>query len=1344
MEKEFNLIRSVLGKYEKYILEKRKQQDEIKRNEASKKKTSNNINLLFIPGLENIDDEEEDTSKDVKISEKKISFKTLKEYIDIKISDKRSLFINRVVHDILVAREYGKHDLEHMVTIIDLIRNDIINYIDNENRRKIEEFEMNQKRIEEEKNKISAIVPRFSCGSQFHVKEWNEFVYRDQSIIKDISLHYSSFGSIFMSLFMSLVKDINGEEDIVNIANAVNCPVDKKLLSNLPTYRTITHYIGFFFNDPMIEKELNEHISFTCHFIWWSYYAFSKNIDDKEFIKRNMNNAFEQFDVHYKTHLSSLWKKQIRLYGKDGQQLNHFFDNCCMMIHIMNNMEKENNGLVEIFIFHNDEKIELLKQSIANTIVEMNRCFNDIFVERTKQLTQETQRSDIIELSDVKSVIPTQNEVSDFFDGEKLLEWFCDTNVNQDLLFSRFSTIYFYDNEQSRNIVNKFIIAHKASDYVNYQKYNLLASYLDDNTISRIIPGDNASKLPMLNLSGYLSSYFGAVVVNPYAFENNPQKSYPIICENIFFMMLFVIEYYQLGDIIPWPRVNDNDISIDLIVSHIDEHILYRDINNDFCSEKWIIDEIFNNVCKRCLFSTAKGIIDYFMCVDNEITAMIQSYFNMVMKQTKSRNLVKIVIINEFITGKKTRQDGISCLQYLIYYILFQTYNSSTARFIVALRALQNMYHNINLKSKPQSSASQENDLKSKLELEMTRRLLLVLKNKKYQESIWKYQKEDPLLNNILNLSHFDQREVLNTFKKSTSSTVLIPFVNNLIHILFVFMKEKISDIDQSNVIEYTVKYITKIFSLMNELKTMKPSWFLKCLVKHGIETNNFYVDFIDNICKYYRSLASPDNRRIIQHIYTNLEFYYKQKLNTSLMNGISKFHELFRTLIIFRLYYIFETDDEMPRIIFRLIDDKKDAIIAIQQKEMQKSIVNTRIGMIKTSNEGINLSDVSSIFEKKSTQEMAEYFNVINFFTQLIALFSHHYNWQNASESATCVFLQKLFDNSPTLMGVHSYHDPNEEKSSMIRINREIDFKLVEEAIFVLMSFEKLIIEKTEKRGDVFSSLSQLYGASEKCRLILSDMGIHQPEECVSHTPESKMIAWMMTFIKHKFLRTYDRALRESRYPEDGFVIILTEEKMSSIELIQSIMNYIISVYARSKLAASVMTHTHIKKKDQSEDEMIYNTDDFILNPLKYAIKDALLNHPFHVRMLQLYIKERKIILSKAWLILPYKITREKIGTGNDYDKTLAYLNENSVDVNLFDKKRNPKNYLMWRFWFMNLPFVDNTILLKHHKPKRGCAYFLTEEFSPMPSSNHSDSSVLSLSNNTTSSACCSSSSSQ
>jgi hypothetical protein len=1323
MEKEFNSIRSVLGKYEKYILEKRKQQHEIRMKEESRHPSKNNINLLFIPG-----EEEEEQNKPIQYT-KGINFKTLKEYIDVKVNDKRSLFSNRMVHDILSAREYDKKDLNHMVSVIDLIRNDITNYIDNENRRKIEEFEMHQRRIEDEKNKINAIVPRFSCGMQFHTKEWNEFVYRDNSIIHDIILHHSSFGSMFIGVFMSLIKDINDEESLVNIANAVNCPIDRKLLSDLPQYRMFTHHIGFFFSNPMMEKEFNDHVANTCHLLWWMYYAPQKSIDT-QFVNENTSIAYNQMIEHYTTHFSPLWKREIRNHSQSVAKLNVFFDSCILFDRLQPfNFNENKNTIVKVFIDHDPESIEEFKQRISVFIVEINNCFSNLFTQKTRK-EKELQKKDIISLASIDH--PQQEtEISDFFDGEKLLDWFCDTKITNELLFSRFSTIYVYNDEEFKNIMHKCIIAHKSADYVDYKRYGLLKDYINETSIGRIIPSDHREKLPMLNLSGYLTSFFGAVMVNPYAFENVEQE-HPQIYENLFFIMVFVIERFQL-DTIQWFTSIDDVNSVDHILPWVEDHVFYRKESESPC-EKIIVDEIFN-VCKRCLFSTAKGIIDYFMCIENEITLAIQSHFDSIIKKTKTRSIVKHPVINEFIAIRKVRQNGEMCIQFIIQFILFQTYQSSTARFLVALKTIQNMYYTIVSKSKP-SSSNQDVEFRAKLELEMTRRLTLVLKNKKYQESIWHDDEGNPFLNSILNLSHFGQRDALNDFKSSTSKVVLVPFINHLIHVFFVFMKEKVSDVDQNAILEYVVKYITKIFSLMNDLKTMKSSWFLKCMVKHGVESNTIYVDFIDNICKYYKSLAAPDNRRVIGYIYTHLESLFKQKISTNL-GTISKFHELFRTMIILRLFYVFDEDDEMVRIIHRLIDDKKDAIISIQQKEMQKQIVNVSIGSIKDVEREPQLSDVSSIFEKKSTQDMAEYFDTINFFLQSISLLSHHFNWQNVSESAVSIMLQKAYQNDSFRIGIHSYHDLNEESSSIVRINRAIHWEHVEESIFMLISFERLIIEKTERKGQVFSSLSQMFAAAERCKNNLKEIGITSPEECISHTPESKMIGWMMTFIKHKMLRTYDRALRESRYPEDGFIIILTEEKMASIELIQSIFNYIISVYSRVKIASSVAMHMHIKQKDQAV------SDDFMLNPLKYFIKDALLNHPFHVRMLQLYIKSRSTILSRAWLILPYKVARERIGTGSDREKTIAYLEENSVDVDLFDKHKNPKHYLMWRFWFMNLPFVDNTILLKQHKPARGCAYFLTDEPPTMPSG-HSDSSVLNLSNIMTNSACSSSSSSQ
>jgi len=280
---------------------------------------------------------------------------------------------------------------------------------------------------------------------------------------------------------------------------------------------------------------------------------------------------------------------------------------------------------------------------------------------------------------------------------------------------------------------------------------------------------------------------------------------------------------------------------------------------------------------------------------------------------------------------------------------------------------------------------------------------------------------------------------------------------------------------------------------------------------------------------------------------------------------------------------------------------------------------------------------------------------------------------------------------------------------------------------MFIVFSIEKLLIEKTERKARIFSSIDHLYNAAHDCRTILSSEDMNGLNlNLISHTPESKMIATLFEFVKIKILRLYNMATEESNYPEDAFVILLSNERQKTIEIIQSVLNFIVSVFSRVKMAATITDQTYIKTAIDENNKRVMTSEDSVLNPIKYQIKDGLLNHSFYIRMMQKYVKSKEELASFAWFALPYKLAQQMIHTGSDKNKVVSLLRSNRVDARCFKKSTNPTNYLAWRMWFASLSFVDNTILLTENRPSNGRVYYITQMMAPQPS----DSLVLSRSN--------------
>ncbi len=1330
MDREFGPIRNTLTRYANYITKKKNAQDELRRTETTRR--PKRVPLVFLRGFEDVED---DIEQPAVVSV--VKFRTLKTYIDDKISERRLIMANKVVVNMLRQREYDKNDLDYMIEITTLLRNDINDHIDRETKRAVEEVMRQQQKIEEEKNKITMMVPRFSTGMQMYNDMWNEFSYPNDQSIRDIFLHYNTVGEMFVGVFYALIRDISDETSIINIANGMNSPMDKKMLENMPRYRTITYHLGFLLGNPMIEKEFNEHVSFLCLFIWWRHFAQQKDISNAEFVATNMTAAYKQLADHYTTQFSPVMKRAIHVHKRKGYEMSpkiQAFLNTCVMCDYLTSTTFDSNGLSKVFVAHEQVSIEAFKQWITFVVIEMNDCFSEMMQSRLRDAKNMADTSNIISVSRVDST-PTSasstemNESDDFFDGEKLLAWFIDTNINKDLLFSRFSTIYLFDN--NGGIEHKFVIAHNASEYVNYQQYGVLSDYICDTSIERIIPSEDKKLMPMLNLSPYLFVFLSAVAVNPASFENEPQEMPHVICENLFLMIVYIVERSNISNIVPWWRVAGSVEAEHLqeIPPSITKNVILFEIGSKMDHERAVVDVVFIDVCRRCLFATSKALIDFFTETNVETTATIQSIllkhplFSDRTKENKN-------CLWQFINGvKKNSQLTTRCLRSILTYLFSETNKHSVARFIVALKIMQSTFHDITSSRKRHEPVA-DNPIE-KLEQDFFRRVSLVLKNRRYQEEL--SIGGDSLIASLANLSSFGARIAASNVKKSTSKPVMNNIVTNLLGILFGFMKKKLSPIDQNDVMDYISKCITKVFVAMTDPSLMDIGWLRSIIVDHGVKPNVHFVDFIDEICRYYQSLSNPDDSRMIAHISLQFEAFFKNKPVNA--NNLTKMHEIARCLVFLRFYYNASETDELTNIIKRAIEDKKLIFEKIEQKKLQKQMIHDPIGAIYNMPAKTMVADVNVLFDQKRHEDIAESFDVINFFMQLFALSSHHFLWQNVSSSALNVILQRFVDKVPFDIEIQSYYDINEDNSRTLKRKTRFDVDAIDVAISTLLGFEHFIIEKTNRCGHVFSSLTQMYTAAERCRKFLGAIGI-TTIDTLSHTPESKMIAWMMAFIKYIIVSAFDRALRESRYPEDAFAIILSEHKQTTIELCQTIINYIATTYGRVNLAASISRHVHIKKTNGETTKSLRDSTDFIMNPFKYFIKDALLSHPFHVRMLQIHIKNRQTILSRAWLILPYKIAKEKISANGDHEKTLAYLNENSVRVEMFDKQHNPSNYLMWRFWFMNLPFVDNTILLKQRKPIGGCAYFLTCEPPPPPLC-HSDSLVLNRSNNMTSPAC-------
>jgi hypothetical protein len=1336
MNKDFETLRRVVTRYESYILKKKLDYEKSRIVETAKKNIIRQ-SLFFTPS-----DENEETSTSTPTPIARIKFKTLKDFIVRKVSD-RPFMANRAILNVLTTREYDKHDVDYMVALCNLLRKDINDMIEQEEKRMLEEKMLQQQREEDEKRRIDMIIPRFSTGMQMHSKEWNEFAYIESDETKELVLNNTSVGEMFVNVFLSLSRSIIDEEALISIANAVNCPVDRAHLAQLPMYRSITHALGFILQNPMIEKELNEHVSYLCMFLWWHHYAQEKDVSDKINVDKQIVESHEAMQDQYVTRFCPLFRKAINVLKRReyeiSPRLSQFFDRSSITDYLMSSdFDHTIRGIDKVFIDHDQSKIELFKQWIAFVIIDINDCFSELFKGKIKDIERKTDQQNVMIISnmDENASMPA-TEISDFFDGEKLLSWFVDTNISKNMLFSRFSTIYI--SKADGSIEHKFVIGHNAAEYINYQKYGMLRDYVNETAIVRIIPAEDRNQSPMMNLLNYLFVFFASVTTNPSSFENEPQELSHLVFENMFLMMIYLIERNGLSGRINWWRVCNytSPRSLDKISARIQSNVFDHAFDKNVDYETIIFRIIFEEISKQCFFSAGTAIINFFLMNTCFETSFIQTAIeNNAMFRKKSVKDASNPFV-QFVTGSKRNQEnGCLCISMIMAFLFNETNRNSVARFIVALRTIQHSYHEICSK-KPTNSTRENVNPIEKLEQDFFRRVGLVIKNKKYQELLCRSDDGTDFVTSVVRLSSFGAKEAINTLIKNTTKAVLNSVISNVIRAFFLFMTKKLSAVDQNSILDYVAKYMMKIISTMVKIEHIDLVFFNDVAVDHGIKQNGYFSLFFEELCRFCQSLSSQSEDRIIAHLFIQFEACFKNK--PANMTNFTKLHEFARSLILLRICYMIDSQDEMTSTIKRTISDKRNLFIELEQKKVQRSVSNDPICTITGMQQTLIPSDMASIFECNQTSDITDAFDDMNIFFQTFALLSHHFLWKNVSSSAINIFMQRFYNKSLFDFEIYSYNDINEESSYTIKKRIRFDVDTFDRDMSLILSFEHFIIEKTGRHAHTLSSLSQMYGVSERCRRHLEEMNIRSID-LVAHTPESKMIGWMMTFLKAMIARAFDRASKESRYPEDGFAIIISQEKTSTLELMQTVSNYISSIYSRIVLSASISSHVHVKQS-LDDDKTIYDAADFVMNPLKYCIKDALLNHPFHVRMLQIYVKNRSTIISRAWLILPLKVTEKHIGDGRNNEKTLSFINKNSVQVELFSKKHNPKNYIMWRFWFMNLPFIDNTILLKHNKPLKGHAYFLYDEAPPMPSG-HSDPLVLKSLNIMTNSACSSSSS--
>ena len=1266
-------------------------------------------------------------------------FKVLKTFIDKKISIKvkKDVIKNDTIMNILIENEYDKYNIEHQLLIGPKLKEIFKNIIEQEKENEIRN-RLKQKEEEElRKQNLINSVPRFQIGMPIHDINWNSFFY-DPKItffIHDLA-RYQRIEEYFFCIFNEIINE-KDESKMVLYTEPVDVIKDEFDYNNKSIVRKLSFILGFIFEEPYFEKYLMEYISHFFHVKWWYNYRFKQNDDNENFSITNYREAKHIAQQHLKQRLIPIFTKIYVKYKPERDDNFSIFTSFLEFV------------LYSITEFEPDD-YNRINDPFKKFLLAINQTFNEwyskkyqkyrMYEESFQIIKKEYENDQKITSSSIdiqtpdhlKDLFYDKEYLNDFFNGEKLLQWFVSNNYSNDIILSRYTSVSIQTNEDIECF--KFLINHIEKNHDSYQKFSLFLDYLrHDSLIKRIIPSSisNYNKPPMMNISPYLMVYFYSVFINPYSYDNVCDDLESVMYENLFIVSWNMLHLMNLSSDIIFDLVIEDEEELSNKSSYVVNNVMLPTAkNNTF--EGLIMNIIFNYVCKRSYFTTCYFLIEYFLnrntnlVLLNDFLEIYQSDPNIQEKKRKEKDNIIVKYINN---QRKTLQDGMAVYNTLIRYMFFKTSPHSAIRFFVACRILQNSVGKYYLQKNliETNQRIKDKNLKEKIDDDLIKSISLSLKNKRFQESIT--NEKETLTDSLYNISIHDIqiRDMIQDFKKTKHQNLLAPLNNHFLSIMFKIFNDNrhINQKSQESILKWFGSYFTKIISVFyDENIDINIIDIIVCLIERKLKENNNYVAFAEQILVYYKTLRDKNIQQINDRIMLVIINHIKEKT----------FHELFYLMIMLKIYIdlINNNSNEIIIHLQKYIDKKKILLHNEKIDEKNKNLYFNSIGSVIVKNKSLeslfvsfqndqNYNPTSDLFEKYSPDHIDMIFDQLNMFLQLSILFTHHYDWINPERSINYLFLKKIHQNQKMTIDSHSYYDLNSKESSThIRLKQfQIDFTKVENNMWLIFLLEKLFIEKTNRNARVFSNAEHLYHAAYDCAEILQKEKIDHSDDhlhMISHTPVSKYIAKLLHFVKIKVSNLFRQSLLQSNYPEDAFVLLLWNEKQKTVEIIQSILNFIISVFSRIKMAATMSDHSYFKQKNLKLEKIKKNNFKKTMNPIKYQIQDALLNHSFHIRMLQKYVKNNNELMKYSWFVLPSKYAREFIGPDSSKTKVLELLETNRVDPRYFKKKHNPKSYLAWRSWFCSIDFIDLSILLNEKKPYQGRIYCINQELPKMP----------------------------
>ena len=1304
---------NIVEKYEKYVKKTF--------NERKKEVVTNDSDWgIFFGNGNSVENSSTENEKE------RIVFRSLNEYLS-KYDEKT---ISCIFQDNVISRikKNINFDEKQNYDFLSNVRKRVFNEIVIEQKKLEEEEEekrlLELKKLEEKKKEIESFIPRFNTGNQYHTSLWNEFFYTDDdsAILRYIFLENTSVSNIFVNIFRYLFKYIKNESDIIKVSDMTyQIPMRSyKDLNEHFEYRKYVFYLGFIFNEPLVEKELNEHICYFALNIWWNFFISTKNITDETYLFQKQNEAYDQMIFHYREKLLPLLKKIISKSASSGTKTAINESNIIFFQHLCFPFTDVRNGkchdLMKLSFTSENESIDLeIWLNEYESILEP--YFHSFSLQKRQTMMKKTNNERIEKITNMNSKSTESVSETSFSQkpnvktlSESLLEWFIDSSVSDAPIYSEYTEIELEG--------ATYLISHINRNYKNYESFFILKKYLQDpHFMETFIFSNDMQKPPNLNISECFYIYLSNIMINCYAYDNNNENENQKIAETVFLQMIYFLETKYKSFEIEWWIYDQKD---DLLIqeNYLDfiydrSNLLYTSANYNV--EKKIFTIIFKYLFKKCFFNTIIFMIELFL-LNNKENAFFDKLIENIQEDaffTISKHRENPIV--QFLLYEKTYsfRKGKECLKRMILSFISEIRNETPGFCILRMRMIQNHFFNerMNTSNGKKKKLKTVQEFKESIDEEFKSNLLTTLENNNYWKNFEIITKEENVIEDFLKLKKNDFSKKIEKMNDVEISDSVSNFISFLLKKVFMFSKSNPMLKIQKTMNEYISLTFLKILDQINWIDTDIDSFFTRILLI--ISKKDIFKKFLNSVLSY----LDRTSVKILSNLEVDINRIFKESYQKKAINKeISLLDEIIFYLLLFHLCEIHfhskkRKHDDLYLILIHTIEKRKHFFLENHMTEEKSCIKYSFIPEIDFSN-SFQINSISQIFDRYDQNELVNIFDHISAYIQLSILFTHHFNWKCLEETVNLKYLQLLKNRNDFVINSKSFQN-NISEDDRYNISLDCNFKIygseIDLHINVIFMFEQFFLEKYKSMSKISFSLNDLYSIADKCKKKLSKNNYNFASNVTSKTPENMMITYLCSFLKMKILQIFETARQRSHSPENAFMIILSQEKAKTVQIMMTIMNFILSVHSRIKLASALRDHCILEKKD------VEYSNDFLFNPLKYAVNDSLLKHSFFIRMMQKTLTTSEL-LSFAWIALPDDVAREYFSDSNITTK--QKIMDLSIDLRLFKMKTNPKNSRDWKLWFLSLPHVvnPNYNIKNYQMPKLGRIYCLNDFFTEKP----------------------------